>query len=175
MTALETATRGTGTRSSTSEAPDTDPWEDISAELLSRIGGTRSPDEMLARGIQDISTTALENFTGFRDAFGGVTGLPSTESVSREGGVTVEAYWWGFHVVIPHDTLGSILDSGDTLNSTVNAIGGNIPSPAQPWIKLLAPFVAGVHQLLRSIDQGRGIYISMSWFAPGVFVPTSVL
>jgi hypothetical protein len=174
MTATETTTRRAGTRSSRSEVSDTDNWEEVSAELATRISGTRSPDETLARAIAGISAASLENFTGFPNAFGGVTGSPTTESVSRAGDVAVRAFWWGFHVQISHEALESILSSGDSLNATVDAIGGSIPSPAQPWIKLLAPFVAGVHALLRSIDRGDGIYISMSWFAPGVFIPTPV-
>jgi hypothetical protein len=174
MTVPETTTRRVGTRSARAEASDTDNWEEVSAELQNRIGGTRSPDETLARAIEGISAAALENFTGFPNSFGGVTGPRSTESVSRAGDVVVRAFWWGFHVQISHEALESILDSGDSLNATVNAIGGSIPSPAQPWIKLLAPFVAGIHAALRGIDRGNGIYISMTWFAPGVFIPTSV-
>lgn len=94
--------------------------------------------------------------------------------MTARGGVVVRAFWWGFHLEIDHPTLTSVLDSADTVNSLVGMIGGSIPSPAQPWIILVAKFVAGAHQLLRSLDHGSGIYISMSWFAPGVFVPTSV-
>jgi 2-isopropylmalate synthase len=72
------------------------------------------------------------------------------------------------------DDLVRILDSADVVNSTVATIGGNIPSPAQPWIRVLAPFVAATHEGLRALDRGRGIYISMSWVTPGIFIPTSV-
>jgi hypothetical protein len=81
---------------------------------------------------------------------------------------------WGFHVEVGHEDLETVLNSADAVNSLVALIGGNIPSPAAPWIKLLAPFVASIHQRLRELDRGNGIYISMSWFAPGVFIPTPV-
>jgi len=154
---------------------DYDNWVDVSDELARRIAGGRSQDATMAGVLERISAAVLEDFTGFDKAFGGVTGEPTTESVSRAGDVVVRAFWWGFHVEISHDALNSILDSGDSINATVDAIGGSIPSPAQPWIKLLAPFVAGVHALLRQIDQGRGIYVSMAWIAPGLFVPTAVV
>jgi hypothetical protein len=90
------------------------------------------------------------------------------------GRTTVEAFWWGFHLQLSHKDLMTVLDAADTVNSLVVLIGGNIPSPAAPWIKLIGPFVAATHAALRALDKGRGIYISMSWVAPGVFVPTTV-
>lgn len=39
---------------------------------------------------------------------------------------------------------------------------------------IAAVFIAGALRLLRELDQGRGVYISMSWFAAGAFVPTTV-
>ena len=89
-------------------------------------------------------------------------------------GTVVRAFWWGFHMQFGHADLVRVLDSADTLNDLVAVIGGNIPSPAQPWIKLIAPFVSATHAALRGLDRGQGIYISMSWIAPGIFVPTSV-
>lgn len=93
---------------------------------------------------------------------------------TRGGGVTVRAFWWGFHLQINHEALEEVLDSADAVNTLVGAIGGSIPSPAQPWIAVIAKFVTSAHALLRNLDQGNGIYLSMSWFAPGVFVPTTV-
>lgn len=75
---------------------------------------------------------------------------------------------------ISHEDLETILNSADMINDLVVAIGGDIPSPAQPWIKLIGPYVSLVHDKLRELDTGYGIYISMSWFAPGLFVPTPV-
>jgi hypothetical protein len=62
----------------------------------------------------------------------------------------------------------------DPINTIVSTIGGSIPSPAAPWIKLVALFIAGALKLLKTLDKGHGVYISMSWFAPGIFIPTSV-
>ncbi|MFG2732500.1 hypothetical protein [Streptomyces canus] len=89
-------------------------------------------------------------------------------------GVTVRTFWWGFHLQIDHDTLRQILDAADTVNELVVTVGGSIPSPAQPWILLIGLFVAGMHEALRALDRGQGIYISMSWLAAGIFVATSV-
>jgi len=91
-----------------------------------------------------------------------------------KGGTVVEAFWWGFHIKVSHDDLQTFIAAGSTVNTIVGAIGGGIPSPAAPFITLAATFVAGALGLLKSLDHGSGVYISMSWFAPGAFVPTSV-
>jgi hypothetical protein len=91
-----------------------------------------------------------------------------------KGGTVARAFWWGWHVEISHEDLVTFLAAATTVNTIVGAIGGGIPSPAQPFIVLAATFVKGALGLLQSLDNGRGVYVSMSWFAPGVFVPTSV-
>jgi hypothetical protein len=96
------------------------------------------------------------------------------EATAARGGTIVRVFWWGFYIRISHEDLEVILTSADVINTLVDTIGGSIPSPAQPWIKLLAPFVAAIHQKLRELDRGCGVDINMSWFAPGVFIPTPV-
>jgi hypothetical protein len=93
---------------------------------------------------------------------------------ANRGGTVVRAFWWGFHIEISHEDLTAFLNSADPINAAIGAIGGAIPSPASPFIALAAAFVAGALGLLRSLDQGNGVYVSMSWFAPGAFVPTTV-
>ncbi|WP_210583099.1 hypothetical protein [Streptomyces sp. GESEQ-35] len=144
----------------TTQAPPYDHWTEISPELAQRVPFTHPANAELINAVRTSTLTPAQ------------VSLPAAaEGVS---GVTVRAFWWGFHVEIDHPSLESILNSADAVNALVGMIGGAIPSPAQPWIVLAAQFVAGAHQLLRSLDRGQGIYISMSWFAPGVFVPTSV-
>ncbi|ULR55594.1 hypothetical protein [Streptomyces deccanensis] len=139
-----------------------DHWTDVAAELGKRVALVHPADAELIHAIEASTSPASPSPALTRDA-------------ARGAGVTVRAFWWGFHVEIDHPTLGQILDSADTVNTLVGTIGGAIFSPAQPWIVLVAKFVAGAHQLLRGLDRGNGIYISMSWFAPGVFVPTTVV
>jgi hypothetical protein len=109
--------------------------------------------------------------------------VPSTQDMAAllrggglaaKGGTVVRAFWWGFHIQVSHEDLQSFLGGANAVNTIVDVIGGNIPSPAAPFIHLAAVFVAGALQLLAGLDRGNGVYISMSWFAPGVFVPTSV-
>lgn len=93
---------------------------------------------------------------------------------AAKAGTVARAFWWGWHVEISHADLTTFLATATTVNTIVGAIGGGIPSPAQPFIVLAATFIQGALGLLKTLDRGRGVYISMSWFTPGVFIPTSV-
>jgi hypothetical protein len=94
--------------------------------------------------------------------------------VTTRGGTVVRAFWWGFHIQISHEDLQSFLNTAQPVNALIGAIGGGVPSPAAPFIALAAAFVGGALGLINGLDHGSGVCISMSWFAPGVFVPTSV-
>ncbi|MGW7042202.1 hypothetical protein ACWGDT_05695 [Streptomyces avermitilis] len=146
------------------QAPPHDNWSEVSAALGERVALVHPGNAELIHAVQ---TSTLHQTAGLAQ-----NGVPT--AAADGGGVTVRAFWWGFHFEIDHPSLEVALNAADTVNSLVGMIGGAIPSPAQPWIILVAKFVAGAHQLLRGLDRGRGIYVSMSWFAPGIFVPTSV-
>ena len=143
-------------------ATEYDNWPAVSLELAKRVplGGGKGHGPLLT------TPTPLITVADHSAA-----PIPVDAGAS---GVTVRVFWWGFHVQIDHDALRRILDAADTVNELVVAVGGSIPSPAQPWIRLIGLFVAGTHEALRALDRGQGLYISMSWFAPGVFVPTPV-
>ena len=108
--------------------------------------------------------------------------LPSVEEfvsairnpVTPRGGTGVRAFFWGFHIQISHQDLEAFLNTAEPVNALIGTIGGSIPGPAAPFIALAAAFVAGALGLLKSLDHGAGVYVSMSWFAPGIFIPTSV-
>jgi hypothetical protein len=76
-------------------------------------------------------------------------------------------FWWGFHVEFGHEDLLAALNSADIINAVV------APSPVDRWIPLLAAFIS-THPEVQQIDTGCGIYVSMSWFSPGIFIPTPV-
>jgi hypothetical protein len=103
-----------------------------------------------------------------------MTDFLRSRALQPRGGTVVRPFWWGFNIQISHETLTSFLAGASAVNDIAEQIGQNAPSAARPWILLAAAFVAGALALLRALDRGRGVYISMSWFAPGVFVPTSV-
>lgn len=98
--------------------------------------------------------------------------LRTGELVSAAGTV-VRTFWWGFHVRLSHQDLRTFVATAGGVNAVVVAIGGRGQGRASPWIRLVATFIVAGLALLGRLDRGNGVYISMSWFAPGVFVPTS--
>jgi len=152
----------------------TDTWDAVRPELEKRFGGQPAQRAAVASIAATNSAAAQVALFGYESSAAPKPPEEPTAPAQAVTGTVVRAFWWGFHVEFGHDDLEIILNSADAVNSVVSLIGGNIPSPAQPWIRLLAPFVASVHQGLRGLDQGCGIYVSMSWFAPGVFLPTTV-
>jgi hypothetical protein len=84
------------------------------------------------------------------------------------------AFWWGFHIEVSHTELNDFVNAADPVNAVIGAVGLGVPTPASPFIGLAAAFIAAGLGLLRTIDRGRGAYVSMSWFAPGIFIPTTV-
>lgn len=89
------------------------------------------------------------------------------------GGTVVRAFWWGFHIEISHEDLAGAVAAADTAGAIVAAIGP-VTGPAAPFVSAAGGFVALMGAVMAGMDRGRGVYLSMSWFALGVFVPTPV-
>ena len=90
---------------------------------------------------------------------------------ANTAGVTVEAFWWGFHIVIPHGAMDDFAQTLDTIDTVLGAIAGE-SGPAAPFLELAAEALKLMIGLCRTMDHGNGIYFSMTWAAPGVFIPT---
>jgi hypothetical protein len=145
-------------------------WEAVLAEMTKNEQSLRDT-EFLDQMIAANSQAAQAKFFGYPGSNEMAASLVPT---AAKGPTIVRAFWWGFHLEISHEYLLRFLNAADPINAVIGSIGGGIPSPAQPWIALAAAFIAGALKLLRTLDKGQGVYISMTWFAPGVFVPTSV-
>ncbi len=92
---------------------------------------------------------------------------------AAKGKPIVRTYFWGFHIEVSSQGLGNFLSVAQPVNAIVAAIGP-VTGPAAPFILAAAGFVAGALKLLKNLDHGQGVYISMSWISPGVFIPTTV-
>jgi hypothetical protein len=121
----------------------------------------RTLEEVAARrartalAVRDLPVPSIDEF---------LTSLRTRISVC--GGTFVRAFWWGFHIEISHDDL--------TASDPVSGLADGRHSPASAFLPSAASFIASALDALRRLDQGDGVYISMSWFAPFIFVPTSV-
>lgn len=91
------------------------------------------------------------------------------DETKPRGGLQCYASWWGFQLYIPSGDLQAFTNDASVIAGAVAAVGSSI----SPWVTLIAGFIAAALQALKALDHGRGIWISMSWFAPGAFVPTS--
>lgn len=128
--------------------------------VVTNPGLERSLGEVAARSVRtalavrDLPVPSLDEF------------LDSLRTrVVECSGTVVRAFWWGFHLQISHRDLSNP-DPVGAIQSTSTA--------ASPFLARAAGFVASALHTLRSLDRGDGVYISMSWFAPFIFVPTSV-
>ena len=142
-------------------------WDEVAAALVLKENGSRGiGGDFLSRVIAANARAAETTF------FGAVNdGAPAA---AMRGGGVVRSYWWGFSIEVPHGDLVSLLNATDPKGEVVRFLRTILPSDYARWIDVIAPFVAAGASMLRGLDRGRGIYISMSWFAPGIFVPTTV-
>jgi hypothetical protein len=163
-----TKTKTTKQENSNMTLIDNGNWEEVLQFLSDRAKSTRAIDDILPRVI-------TANAQAAETAYFGKTGNGNgVDSRNIRGGSLFQAYWWGFHVQISPYDLQSLLNATDPNGPVANFLRSILPADYQRWISIIAPFVSASAALLRGLDRGRGIYISMSWFAPGVLVPTSV-
>ena len=109
------------------------------------------------------------------------TTTPPTPTTVAPGSITVEAFWWGFHFVIPESVMAAWTTTGAAAGSFavsvtafISAVGGSATAagPAAPYVAIAGAYVAAECAAMKALDQGHGVYLSMSWFAPGLFAPT---
>jgi hypothetical protein len=89
------------------------------------------------------------------------------------GRITVATYWWGFHFKIPESLMTDWTGVGVTVGEILSLVSG-FTGPAAPFVELIATYIQAEFKLARQVDEGYGVYVSMSWYAPAVFVPTPV-
>jgi len=133
-------------------------WSEVRTEL-ERMGWRGAP--------------AIDANSGYVGAMPNSTDSSIVSSRAATGVPIVRAFWWGFHIECSSQGLNDFLNAAKPINEIAAAIGP-VTGPAAPFVLAAAAFIAAALGLLRSIDRGKGVYISMSWFAPGVFIPTTV-
>lgn len=82
-------------------------------------------------------------------------------------------YPWGFHIQLSHDEVTAVVDGATDINAMVDQAAVAIPPPAGPIVKTVAQFIKLALAILHAVDKGKGVYISMLWAAPGLFIPTT--
>jgi len=89
---------------------------------------------------------------------------------------TVTAFWWGLQFAFPEPALKGLLLSENIEAAALGVLSAalfEIPVAALV-VAALAAAIAIQAQIYAAVDQGNGIYLSMLWIAPEVFVPTAI-
>lgn len=132
--------------------------------------------ELVKRANADEHFRARVEATGavIRD-FDGVLGkgMPS-EYASPGGTIACHEYWWGFQLEIPHAALVGWNASAAAPDEVTASIGIGT-GPSSQFRKRVSAWIGRRLEELLELDRGEGIYVSMTWMAPGIFVPTSII
>lgn len=134
-------------------------WADVKGELQRRFPSWRAP-----AGASDVWYTSPP--------------FDLRRASTASDAPILRAFVWGFHLELSSRCVRELSLVANPVNEIVAAIGP-ARGPAAPFVPLAAAFVAGLLQGLNQfgcgkLDQGDGIYVSMSWFAPGVFIASAV-
>jgi hypothetical protein len=147
------------------------------AAFATQLDELVSASPELRRAVEETISRSARQMVAFGDA-----SLPSTAEfldalrappITRRGGTSIRGDWWGFQIYVSHDDLNAFLATTAPLVAITATFAAVLWPPAAPFIAAAAAFVAGILTLLKTLDRGNGVYISMSWFAAGVFVPTT--
>ena len=133
-------------------------WRDVLFEMVKRAKSDADFRERCER-----AGAILDNFEAVLER---VHSAPASEVRCRD-------YWWGFQVEIPRHVLVEWVDRSADLTDVTAAIG-TVPGPAGPFTRRAAAYIARELASLSALDKGAGVYVSMTWMAPNVFVPTGV-
>ena len=91
----------------------------------------------------------------------------------RSGGVVCRTFWWGFHLEISNaelETMNAAGISRDVLGQRIEMV----PRRVVPHLGTLVDFVVASFENIKKIDRGAGVFVSMSSFAPDLYVTTAV-
>lgn len=95
--------------------------------------------------------------------------------------ITSEAFWWGFHVVIPEPCLNGIAGAKNVGDAIGGFLGAGASLAGVPPAAVLVLAIGAAYTLetalITAVDKGNGVYLSWSWVqVPALFlVPAAAL
>jgi len=102
-------------------------------------------------------------------------GAVANAAAAPTAAITTEAYWWGFHIVIPEQALNDIL-SAQNIGNVIGGLlinGGPVAAGCPPMAILILGIAAafGVEvAVIKAVDKGNGVYLSWCWLqVPALF------
>jgi hypothetical protein len=136
-------------------------WRDVLFELLKRAN-----DDAEFRTRVEATGAEIKDLEAVLACARGTRPPPSGNIACRE-------YWWGFQLEIPHDIL-SAWQAGVTEPGDIADAIGSGTGPSAPFRRRVAYWIARRLDDLQQLDRGAGVYTSMTWMAPNIFVPASI-
>ncbi len=138
------------------EDDEDDRWREVFSELVRRA---RSDAEFRSR---------VEATGAVIDDFDAVLQRSRAARTPASGAIECKAYWWGFQLEIPRATLAGWQDhtAAKAIVTTLETSFG----PVAAFRRRVAAWVANRLDELQQLDQGNGVYTSMTWMAPNIFV-----
>ncbi len=95
------------------------------------------------------------------------------DHILATGTIACREYWWGFQLEIPHAVLVEWCDTATEVAHIATLIDAGI-GPAAAFKRGLAVWITHRLPELRQLDIGAGVYASMTWIAPNIFVATVI-
>jgi metacaspase-1 len=91
----------------------------------------------------------------------------------RLGGLACRTFWWGFHLEMAHAEIEELATGGMDELALVRMLEA-VPRAVAPHVLSLVAYVVATFDHIRTINRGAGVFISMSSFAPDLYVVTAV-
>ena len=133
-----------------------DRWRDV---LFALVKGANNDPEFRAR--VEATGAKLDNLEA-------VLERARLDRMSPSGAIACHTYWWGFQLEIPHRILREWSEDADS--ESIAAVIGPATGPAAAYRRRAARWIADHVTVLQQDDRGAGIYVSMTWMAPNIFV-----
>jgi metacaspase-1 len=92
---------------------------------------------------------------------------------ARLGGLACRTFWWGFHLEMPHAEIEALAATGIDELSLVRMLEV-VPRAVAPHVGSLVEYVVATFEHIKTLNRGAGVFVSMSSFAPDLYVVTAV-
>lgn len=98
----------------------------------------------------------------------------AVKTSSRVESTACRTFWWGFHLELSSSEVAELAAHGITHAALVRTLEA-VPHRIAPHLSTLVDYLANQAAEIVAVDRGAGVYISMSTFAPDLYVATPVL
>lgn len=140
---------------------------------LGALQALASQDPSFARQLRELAREPLQAASRAAGRRTRPTQLRATDATPTLATISAEAFWWGYHFVIPEASMEALSASGDIVSTFLGLLGAIAPELEL----VLAPvelFLEIEFATAKGIDDGAGVYLSASWVAPALIIPTPI-